>query len=289
MATRRGNRATTGTSRIPAHRIEPAERGSGDGSLPRAPGISVAQRVSQLFREARRERGLTLEELQQAIIGQSHGQITKIALSHLSRIETGQKRPTDVELYWINEVLKRPLGVIFGSQENYPWYVVRSPDVEGRMTEIREQRKIVERKNDAHEHFIKNFVYRIVPLVGSDLTRTEGGTQAAELLPKFFVQLIEFQTIEWEEMEVEKALDRHEGQEGIYCLEGELEFWIEEKARDGKDRDQVEQHRLRRGDFVHFDPRRRHGFRSTGPKPARALQILYEEPEIRAPVKKQKQ
>lgn len=237
-------------------------------SRPAPANRRIRDYVSETLKRARQAAGLTLEQLAARVSVHAQGEIPKISTSHLNRIENNQARPSDEELYWINEALKRPLGQLFRQPEP-AWYVVSAIGVETRLTEISEGSRTVVRKDaeKAHEFLIDKKIYKYVPLEpdGDETFIPEKSfAPLAPLLNR--ISLLEIEPADLDLMQHPKALDKHEGQEALFCLIGEIEFWREQ---DGA-RTRV---RLGPGDFLRLDSSQLHGFRALGTKPARALHI----------------
>jgi transcriptional regulator with XRE-family HTH domain len=235
---------------------------------------SVRERVSEEFRTARRVKGWTLERLASEVVTQSRGEIPSISTAHLSRVENNHARPSDEELYWINHALGEPLGSIFKEKPEAYWYVVRAKNILTRLEEVIKGRRRIERQDGAHSAFVdKHKIYMYVPLEPDLVERNEQSQAIAQEstlplyhLPQNRVSLMEIGPASDELML--DGLDMHSGQEALFCIQGQLDFWY--VTRTGEE---PNKQRLYPGDFVRLDSRYKHAFRAAGNEPARALHI----------------
>ena len=233
---------------------------------------SVRERVSEAFKQARNSKGWTLEELASHIIKIAQGEIENISTAHLSRIENKLARPTDEQLYWINQALGRPLGPMFDQNtEPYGWYLIKQGKILQRLQDLENGVREIKRTDEARSHaaLIKTGEYRYVPLQpdGSrDLVAFRNGPELDETKLQNTVSVMEIAPIDPERLRT--LLDHHDGQEALYCLEGEIEFWCQPHLRD-----EIIDIKMKSGDFVRFESQMRHAFRSVGPGTAKALHI----------------
>ncbi len=199
---------------------------------------------------------------------QSKNEIESISTAHLSRIENDRARPSDEELYWINIVLGMPLGALLGDEPKSAWFVVRRSPVWSQLDDIKSGRVKNLRHEGAHKEMVEARRYRYVPLeLGSALVAPDEKSAAGlELESETRVALLEVER--FEEREMEENLSGHTGQEAVFCLDGELEFW--QQAEDSKPLRLV----LAPGDFIRFDSRQPHGFRARSDDSVRALHIV---------------
>ena len=68
------------------------------------------------------------------------------------------------------------------------------------------------------------------------------------------------------EEQVIAGLDRHEGEEIIFVIEGELQFWF--KQEESKSARHIT---LKKGDCLHYKSQLLHGYRATGTSSVEAL------------------
>jgi transcriptional regulator with XRE-family HTH domain len=237
---------------------------------PDEPYKSVRLRVSEKLREKRKSIEWTLERLAAEVVQISKGEIASISTAHLSRIENNLARPSDEELYWINKALMLPLGPIMEDEPEAPWHIVRRHKVESQFRDIVKHTILLRRHHDAHKKMVETYQkYRYVPLdVESGLIEPDDASTSPFKL-QYRVSLMEIDHSERPLMYEEGVLDEHSGQEALFCLEGEVEFWFR-SPRTKK----LTSKKLEPGDFVRFDSRQPHGFRSTRSEAARALHIF---------------
>jgi len=232
------------------------------------PYIPFRIRVSECLRGQRKQLGWTLERLATEIVHNSKGEIKSISTAHLSRIENDRARPSDEELFWINKALGDPIRSLFNEEPESPWYIVRRDAAERRLKDIANGRVRLTRHDNAHRKMVEDLgKYRYVSL---DPDGGIGGESSQEMIrPQNRVSLLEIAFSDMELMEEPDVLDQHPGQEVIFCLEGEIEFWCQSRTHEAPWTKTLEP-----GDLVRFDSHQRHGFRAKRPEGARALHIF---------------
>ena len=137
-----------------------------------------------------------------------------------------------------------------------PWFVIRRAASEQLLAEVTAGSKIVERHDGAHQEMITSRVYRYAPLIGSsDLVEEDGGEGewSPHLMRKYLVQIGRCD-------ERGMVPDSHTGEEIVWVLEGEIEFWAQQPDRTEPERRVT----LHPGDCVHYASTLRHGYRATG-------------------------
>lgn len=247
-------------------RIGEADREAAASPAPKAASATeLASRVGEKLKRGREALGWTLEKVVEAV--DAHPFKQKISAAHISRIENGLAVPSIIELQVLNDVLQQPFSELFAFKDVQPWFIVREAKAKERLEEIVKNPKLIERADAAHRVLIEEGIYRWAPLVQSEAivdSRDREGTMA----PQMSKLLFRVGLADTDLMERPDALEGHEGEEIIYVLDGEIEFWCKHEPSADATR-----HRLRRGDCLHFSSKLLHGFRALGAKPADALFI----------------
>ncbi|SNB47764.1 helix-turn-helix domain-containing protein [Geobacter sp. DSM 9736] len=182
-------------------------------------------RLGEKIRKLRQERRLTLQEL---------SELSGLSKPLLSQIENDQVIPPLATLLKIAKGLKVGIHFFFEEEgDRQKFVLVRGS--EGGMSTRRPKSDITQ-----------GYLYR--PLAP--------GVRHKKIEPF----LVEFQLTEWDD----SYYYRHEGEEFIYLVEGELEFhYAGEKMV------------LKPGDSIYYDSSEPHGYVSVGEKKARAVAVLH--------------
>jgi len=245
-------------------------------SPPASTPSDFRQMFGTLLRERREDLGLTLDEVAQLAAAHPLGRPDAPSPAHISRIENGHATPSILEAHLLNEVLRRPLGRLFPSADA-PWFIVRDGTVRERLKEVIDGKREIQRTGTAHQKLIARGVYRYVPLVQSpDYVdeRDQYGTMTPYVSVNRF--LVSRADLDW--MNEPEALSSHEGEEIIYVLSGEIEFWCKTA-----DSNEPVTRTLHPGDCLHFSSRASHGFRAIGAKDAEALFVYAMPPDASMP------
>ena len=182
-------------------------------------------RLGEKIRKRRQERRLTLQELSEA---------SGLSKPLLSQIENDQVTPPLATLLKIAKGLRVGIHFFFEEEGDRQKFVLIRGD-EGPMSTRRPKSDLTQ-----------GYLYR--PLAP--------GIRHKEIEPF----LVEFQNAEWDD----SYFYRHDGEEFIYLVEGELEFHYGEETM-----------LLRPGDSIYYDSSELHGYVSIGEKKARAVAVLH--------------
>lgn len=181
--------------------------------------------LGEKVRKLRREQRLTLQEL---------AELTGLSKPLLSQIENELVVPPISTLLKISKGLKVGIHYFFEDEGARQKLVIKRADEESWS-----RRRA---KSDA----VEGYCYRSLAQ----------GLRNKHMEPF----LVEFELMEWDD----SRFYRHDGEEFIYLLEGELEFHFGEEV-----------HRLRPGDSIYYDSSEAHGYVSIGDKKARAVAVLF--------------
>ncbi len=186
--------------------------------------------------------------------------------AQISRIELGTAVCDLRELHLLALALNTPVETLLASRAA-PWFLIRGNAMRSHLAEVAAGKKIVERHGSAHKAMIDSHVYAYLPLIDDPALVNEeerGGATSPCLVKKYLFQVGRCD-------EEKMVLDSHEGEEIIWVLEGELEFWTMQQV----ETDAVSRLLLHPGDCLHYSSALRHGFRATGDSEfARALFVL---------------
>jgi mannose-6-phosphate isomerase-like protein (cupin superfamily) len=206
--------------------------------------------------------------------------------AQMSRIELGQAICDLRELNLLAKALGVNPAALLGLGHE-PWYVVRGDMAERMLAEVRAGKKSIIRQSGAHRAMIRAGVYTYAPLVSLLDSEGETAPRASSLEQ---MQSCLFMAGRCDENDM--VLDHHLGEEMLWVLEGELEFWSQQQ-------DSAEAPKrvtLLSGDSLHFSSELPHGFRATGksdyakalfvhatkPTPAPPAITLTGDPDIRS-------
>jgi transcriptional regulator with XRE-family HTH domain len=206
--------------------------------------------IGRALREAREGLGYNLRELEKKLkaIGR------KMSSSHLSRIENAAVDIGVGELEALCQVLGLPSDSVW-SPEKEPWYVVRRRLAENVLVEIVDGKRVIAKYEPAHKQLIAAGVYRYVPLEET----LSSGEKEGTLKPVMRGYLFDAGRADKAHMETPGALGQHGGEELIFVLEGEMDFWFRQ-TQDGP----ISTIRLAPLDCLHFSSQLPHGFSAAG-------------------------
>ena len=233
------------------------------------------QMFGTLLRERREDLGLTLDQVAQLAAARIAGSAARSARAHQPDRERARD-PQHPRSASLERGAAPPARRLFPSADA-PWFIVRDGTVRERLKEVIEGKREIQRTGTAHQKLIARGVYRYVPLVQSpDYVdeRDQYGTMTPHVSVTRF--LVSRADLDW--MNEPDALSSHEGEEIIYVLSGEVEFWC-------KTADSTEPvtRTLHPGDCLHFSSRVSHGFRAIGAKDAEALFVYAMPPDASMP------
>lgn len=219
--------------------------------------------IGQRIRAARKWKGYNLETVSKMLTERGYS----LSASQLSRIETGEAPANTDDLSELSNLLGMSWVDLFGPKR-HPWYIVRKSTAEKRLREVERGERIIDRKDDAHEVLIDRKTYLYIPLDehSDDYVLTKDAERDARLdEPRF--QMYLFEIGHEDDDVIETGLDSHNGEEGIYVIQGELEFWFRQE-----DTGEIDKRTLKPGDCLRYSSALAHGYRATGKeKVAKAL------------------
>jgi transcriptional regulator with XRE-family HTH domain len=232
--------------------------------------VALGQQLKR-FREAK---SLTLEKLSE-FTKQRNPANRAVTAAQISRIENGLIAPDLPELQLLCLALECDLRDLFQPAPK-PWFVVRKTKAEEWLQDILSGKRVVKRETGRHQKLIESEVYRYVPLEDDLGTQEAPGLvlpkeRAGMLNPLMRKNLLIVGRLN--EQEIEKALDSHPGEEIVFILQGELEFWFRGQ---GDDSPRSLDLPLGPGDCLHFSSELLHAFRATGKETVRAFQVFCE-------------
>jgi transcriptional regulator with XRE-family HTH domain len=230
------------------------------------PQSSIRQRnIGRALKEAREGLGYNLRELERKLKEARH----PMSASHLSRIENAAVDVGVGELEALCRVLGVPTDSIW-SPEKEPWYVVRRSAAEKMLSEIQSGALMITKFEPAHRQLIEEHVYSYATLEDSLSNEREG-----TLKPVMRGYLFDVSRASKSQIETPGALGQHIGEELIFVLEGELDFWCRQ-TQDGPLGPPL---RLVPFDCLHFSSRLLHAFSAAGTaERARALFVYAQTP-----------
>ncbi len=182
--------------------------------------------IGAKIRRLRQHKRLTLQQLSDC---------TGLSKPLLSQIENGQVIPPLATLLRISKALKIGLQSFFQEEGSEEKCVLVKAD----------QRRQLRRHSTPAE-FTPPYTYHSLSY----------GKRNKHMEPF----LVEFEDVSWQD----DMLVRHDGEEFLFLLEGELEFHYGDKL-----------HRLSAGDSIYYESSEPHGFSSVGQLPAKGVAVLY--------------
>jgi transcriptional regulator with XRE-family HTH domain len=214
------------------------------------------------FREDSRMSLRQLSERTKEIERQDDLTANGLQTAQLSRIERGLAVPDLREIVLLSRALgKSPQEFLPGMQT--PWYAVRKENALRWLEEVKAKTREIRRVSHSHQQMIDDEVYVYVPLTDQPglVEPGERSGQLSQIMQKYLFE-VRGCTLET----IEKGLYAHAGEEIVWVLEGELEFWTQEGGE--KPRFIT----LGEGDSLHYSSNVKHGYRAGGKdKIARAL------------------
>jgi len=181
--------------------------------------------IGQKIRKLRKEERLTLQDL---------SDLSGLSKPLLSQIENDQVIPPIATLLKIAKGLKVGIHFFFEEEGDRQKFVLL------RSSDLRSSRR--RSGNDSPQNYL---YHSLAP-----------GMRHKSMEPF----LVEFESGEWDD----SLLYRHDGEEFIYLLEGELEFHYGQEIMV-----------LKTGDSIYYDSSEAHGYISLGSKKAKAVAVLY--------------
>lgn len=181
--------------------------------------------IGQKIRKLRKEERLTLQDL---------SDLSGLSKPLLSQIENDQVIPPIATLLRIAKGLKVGIHIFFENEEDRQKLVLLRSD------DLKSSRRRA--GNDSPQSYL---YHSLAP-----------GMRHKSMEPF----LVEFEAGNWDD----SLLYRHEGEEFIYLLEGELEFHYGQDIMV-----------LKAGDSIYYDSSETHGYISLGERKAKAVAVLY--------------
>lgn len=181
--------------------------------------------IGEKIRKLRKEERLTLQAL---------SDLSKLSKPLLSQIETNQVIPPIATLLKIAKGLK--VGIHFFFEEE---------DDKQKLILLRSNDRSSSRRRTGNDSPQSYLYHSLAP-----------GKRHKEMEPF----LVEFETGKWDD----SFLYRHDGEEFIYLLHGELEFHYGQETM-----------ALQPGDSIYYDSSEAHGYISLGSERAKAVAVLY--------------
>src|SRR6202035_967668 len=143
---------------------------------------------------------------------------------------------------------------------------------------------IIKRQTERHKKLIESGVYRYIPLEDDSGAEVASGLvleneRSGAMHPLMRKNLLIVGKMDESQIRHNpELLYSHPGEEIIFVLEGELEFWYSQKRGDPPQRLGLP---LGPGDCLHFSSEVLHAFRAPGRTPVRAFQVFCEKWETR--------
>ena len=230
--------------------------------------------IGERLRSLRKGRNLNLVELSKELESRGYS----LSASQLSRIETGAAPANTDDLSELVDYFKVSWEELLGPRKK-PWFIVRNSIARDRVEEVKKGERKIVRSDEAHEVLIEKKVYQYVPLEQSKdyvlPNDEEEGVRLDE--PMMQKYLFEIGTVDADIFINERGLDNHAGEEIIYVIEGELEFWFHQEAS----KQGAERRILQKGDCLQYPSALRHGYRATGEN--RKAEALFVYCDVRTP------
>lgn len=223
--------------------------------------------IGRTLKEARERRGYKLRDVEQRLTDLG----CRMSASHLSRIENAVAEVGVRELERLCQVLEVPTDAIW-TPGKIPWHTVRGNTSEKVLQEVIRGEREITKYEPTHQLLIKKGVYRYVPL---DRSLSDPGELEGTLKPIMQGYLFDAGRISRRDMELPGALGQHEGEELIFVLEGELEFWFKQTLDEP-----TRTLRLEEGDCLHFSSQLLHGFSATGEQANTRALFIYAQPPV---------
>lgn len=223
-------------------------------------------RVGERLKKARLAKRLTPTELAHKISVTNPKYSLPVA--RINSIETNDVVANLQELAFLCETLEIDIQDVIAPR--YPWVLLRASAIEGVLRTVLDGNRRFLRIGGAHQFMIDTHpVYYYVPLDQENIpdAKSEGHLQPS--MRKFL-----FEVKHVSEEIVLEGLDSHGGEEIVFLLEGELEFFFRQPGKTEPTRLELKQ-----GDCLQYSSLLPHGYRCPrNNKVARAL-FVYVEPK----------
>jgi len=201
-----------------------------------------------------------------------------ISPAQISRIENGAV-PDLAEVFILCRAMKKSVTELLGERPNLePWFVVRHENVTAALAGD-ERFGHLQREGAAHAFLVEKHVYKYVPLdddggSGEFISQREREGQPDPIMRKFILEVGQA-----DDPDIREGMGSHDGEEILYVLNGELDFWwCQPTAKE------IERLILRKDDCIQYSSKLRHAYRASGTcRSAQAL-VVFSEPKVRMPV-----
>ena len=195
--------------------------------------------IGQRLRSFRKRRDLTLVDAAKALEKGGY----RLSASQLSRIETGEVPANTDDLTELCKLLGISWPDLIGPRRR-PWFIVRRTTAKSRLKEVMDGDREIVRRDESHDVMIKKGIYRYVPLEENDDYVLAGDSERDVKLDEAKMQKYLFEIKQADEDEMVQGLDNHIGEEIIYVIDGEIEFWFEQEDSDQIRTQNIENRRL---------------------------------------------
>jgi transcriptional regulator with XRE-family HTH domain len=227
--------------------------------------------IGERIRSLRKSRNYNLVDLSKALNNRGYS----LSASQLSRIETGEAPANTDDLSEIVDLFKISWEELLGPRRK-PWFIVRKGTAKKRLEEVKKGERVIVRRDKSHEDLIEKKVYQYVLLEQSDDYVLEEDEEKGVRLDEPLMQKFLFEIGTADVDMVLKGLDNHAGEEVIYVIKGEIEFWF-----DQEDIGKVDRRILKEGDCLQYPSSLRHGYRATGEN--KVAEALFVYCDVRTP------
>lgn len=237
---------------------------------PRADELERAAfaQIGRVFRETRLQQGLTLDALAEKVKLETHGYI--ITGSQISRIESGRRDPGFFNTKVIASALRIPLRELSSDLPAYGYYLFTPERMRQLLAEHLADKLPTSRHDGKHQLMIGEGLYRPIPLE----PRLASKWNEVFLENSMSINLLRVEEATFDQMMRPDALDSHDGEEVIFVVEGEVEFFFVQTPRfDPRAPLDLKREPVSAGGCLHYTASALHGFRAIGGAPALALYV----------------
>lgn len=234
--------------------------------------------LGERLRLAREEKEYTLAKLSE-VLKQRDPRNIGLSPAQISRFENGETSPNFAEAKLLSNALGIGISYIYGQDPN-PFFVIRWDTIQTRLKEVIEGKRTIERRDKHFQYPIRHKIYQYIPLVKKD-GYVDIGEFQGEL--DYFMRATLFRIEGANEYEMKSTVESHSGQEIIFIIEGEVDFWYEQ-ANDHNNRDHIKRITLKEKDFLQFSSRLKHGFSRAGKNEYALALFVFAEPRVTPPL-----
>jgi len=211
------------------------------------------RRIGSKLRDERKKADFSLRDVAERLSNNSW----TISASQISRIENGEVAADINQIINLAELYNIPLNSLFEPKKE-PFYIVRSEIAKTRIQEVIAGDLRFRRRNHSHNQMMDS-IYKHIPLDdGDDFIESDNDKQGSlkQIMRKylFYVKHADRKEIK---------LDSHSGEEIIYVIKGQMNFWYGEEPSDDND-ENLKMLPLFEGDVLHFSSYLPHAFSNSG-------------------------